>query len=129
MSDKPVPDTRQYAEIKKALEALDGILAEDHLAKVANNLCTRMSPIKPEIKFRYLRGGFEIIGDHPRAWEAKALFDYYKDLVGEIKLELVVDGESSVGNGQPFGAYINLLHTEEIEREAGGFAKYVQNQN
>ncbi len=129
VSDKTVPDTRQYAEIKTALESLDGILADDHLSKVANNLFTRMSPIKPEIKFRYLRGGFEIIGEHPRAWEAKALYDYYKDLVGEIKLELVVDGDASVGHDQPFGAYINLLHTEEIEREAGGFAKYVQNQN
>ena len=129
VSDKTVPDTRQYTEVKKSLESLGGILADDHLSKVANNLFTRMSPIKPEFKFRYLRGGFEIIGDHPRAWEAKALFDYYQDLVGEIKLELVVDGDSSVGHDQPFGAYINLLHTQEIEREAGGFTKYVQNQN
>ena len=104
-------------------------MADDHLAKVANNLFTRMSPIKPEIKFRYLRGGFEIIGDHPRAFKAKALYDYYKDLVGEIKLEVAVDGDSGVGHDQPFGVYINLLHTEEIERESGGFAKYVQNQN
>ena len=129
VSSKTVPDHRQYAEIRKAMDSLEGVLAEDHISKVANNLFTRMSPIKPEIKFGYLRGGFEIIGDHPRATEAKALYDYYKDLVSEIKLEVAVDGSSDVGHGEPFGAYVNLLHTEEIERESGGFAKYVQNQN
>ena len=129
VSSKTVPDHRQYAKIREAMDSLGGALAKDHLSKVANNLFTRMSPIKPEIKFGYLRGGFEIIGDHPRATEAKALYDYYKDLVSEIKLELAVDGSSDVGHGEPFGAYVNLLHTEEIERESGGFAKYVQNQN
>ena len=129
VSSKTVPDHRQYAEIRKAMDSLGGVLAEDHVSKVANNLFTRMSPIKPEIKFGYLRGGFEIIGDHPRATEAKALYDYYKDLVSEIKLEVAVDGNADVGHGEPFGAYVNLLHTEEIERESGGFAKYVQNQN
>ena len=73
VSSKTVPDHRQYVEIRKAMDSLGGVLAEDHISKVANNLFTRMSPIKPEIKFGYLRGGFEIIGDHPRATEAKAL--------------------------------------------------------
>ena len=59
----------------------------------------------------------------------RLLYDYYKDLVSEIKLEVAVDGSPDVGHGEPFGAYVNLLHTEEIERESGGFAKYVQNQN
>ena len=88
-----------------------------------------MSPIKPEIKFRYLRGGFEIVGDHPRAWEASNLYDYYKDLVSEIKLDVSIDGDDNVGHEQPFGVFVNILHTSEIERESGGFGKYVQNQN
>ena len=129
ITDKTIPDLRQYPKIREAILGLDGDLAETHMAKVANNMFTRMSPIKPEIKFRYLRGGFVIVGDHPRAWEASNLYDYYKDLVSELKLQVVVDGSEDVGHGQPFGVYVNLLHTEEIERESGGFAKYVQNQN
>ncbi len=129
ITDKTVPDLRQYPKIKAAIESLPGSLAEMHMAKVANNMFTRMSPIKPEIKFRYLRGGFEIVGDHPRAWEARNLYDYYKDLVSEIKLNVQVDGDEEVGHEQPFGIYVNLLHTSEIEREAGGFTKYIQNQN
>lgn len=129
ITDKTVPDLRQYSRICEAIKSLPGNLAEIHMTKVANNMFTRMSPIKPEIKFRYLRGGFEIVGDHPRAWEAKNLYDYYKDLVSEIKLHVAVDGDEDVGHSQPFGIYVDLLHTSEIEREAGGFAKYVQNQN
>ena len=86
-----------------------------------------MSPIPPELKFRYLEKGFEVVGDHPRAWEAKELYQYYKDLIGEIKLGLRLDGDEKVGTDL-FGIYIDLIHTAEIEREAGGFSKYVQNQ-
>ncbi|MEL7499632.1 MAG: hypothetical protein AAFN77_18660 [Planctomycetota bacterium] len=122
------PDKRQFAKIRAALDALPGEIAKDHMGKFANNLFTRMSPIKPELKFRYLKGGFEIVGDHPRAWEAKSLYEYYKDLVTEITLDVQIDGDEVVGT-QEFGLYVNLKHTPEIEREAGGFAKYVQNQN
>ena len=129
VTDKTVPDLKQYEKIKSAMDALPGLLAESHMAKFANNLFTRMSPIKPEIKFRYLRGGFEIAGDHPRAWEARKLFSYYKDLVHEIKLDVSIDGSDKIEPNQPFGAYVSILHTTEIEREAGGFGKYSQNQN
>jgi hypothetical protein len=30
---------------------------------------------------------------------------------------------------RPFGVFVNLLHTREIERESGGFGRYLQNQN
>ena len=129
VTDKTLPDLRQYKKIRAAIQALPGQLADSHMAKVANNMFTRMSPLKPEIKFRYLRGGFEIVGDHPRAWEARNLHDYYKDLVSEIKLDVQIDGDANVGHSQPFGVYVNILHTKEIERESGGFSKYAQNQN
>ena len=62
------------------------------------------------------------------AWEAKELFQYYKDLIGEIKLDLQLDGNNRVGTDL-FGVYVNIVHTQEIEREAGGFGKYATNQN
>ncbi len=129
ISDRTVPDRRQYAKIRETIQRLPGTIGEEHMSLFANNLFSRMNPIKPEIKFRYLRGGFEIVGDHPRAWEARNLFRYYKDLVHEIRLVAQIDGEDNVGHGQPFGIYVNLEHTNEIERESGGFTKYVQNQN
>ena len=129
VTDKTVPDLKQYPQVKNAIESLSPELAEWHMAKFANNLFTRMSPIKPEIKFRYLRGGFMIVGEHPRAYEAKNLYDYYKDLVHEIQFSVAIDGADKVGHDKPFGCYVNILHTNEIERESGGFGKYSQNQN
>ncbi|QEG20449.1 hypothetical protein [Mariniblastus fucicola] len=129
ITNKTSPVPKQYTLIRNAIKALPGTLGEAHMAKFANNMFTRMSPIKPEIKFRYLRGGFAIVEDHPRAWEARGLYEYYGDLVSELKLVAELDGDHEIGHDEPFGLYVNLLHTQEIERESGGFGKYVQNQN
>ena len=129
ISHESVPDLKQVPRIRAAIQALPGELAEDHLARFANQLFTRMSPLKPEVKFRYLKAGMEIVGDHPRAWEARAVLEYYQDLVTEIRLVTRIDGSDRVGHGEPFGLFVYLLHTTDIERESGGFQKYVQNQN
>ncbi len=123
------PMLNQHPLIREAIQKLPGELAEKHMTKFANGLFTKMSSVGPAVKFAYLKGGFVIVGDNRHAHEAKKVFDYYKDLVSEIKLEAVVDGPTSVGNGKPFGVFVNLKHTREIERESGGFAKYLQNQS
>src|SRR5439155_21499535 len=102
---------------------------ERHRARFANQLFNRLSSVGPAVKWRYLKGGFDIIGDHKDAREAKKVFDYYKDLVSEIKLESELDGAEQVGNNKPFGVFVNLRHTRDIERESGGFSKYLQNQS
>ena len=127
LTAKTLPMKSEFPKIKAAIEKLPADLAEIHMSRFANNLFARMSPIPPELKFRYLEKGFEVVGDHPRAWEAKELYQYYKDLIGEIKLGLRLDGDEKVGTDL-FGVYVDLVHTAEIEREAGGFSKYVQNQ-
>jgi hypothetical protein len=124
------PNLHQPALIRKAITGLPSDAAKRHMDKFANALFTRMSSAKPQIKFRYLKGGFEIVdADHRQAVEARKVFDYYHDLVTEIKLDVVVDGSAAVGHGQPFGAFVNLRHTRDIERESGGFSRYLQNQN
>ncbi|MCH8044017.1 MAG: hypothetical protein IID44_09900 [Planctomycetes bacterium] len=129
INEQTVPDLRQPARIRKAILAMKGEAAERHMTKFANALFTRMSAAKPAIKFRYVRAGLEIVGDHKRAREARKVYDYYKDLVTEIRLEAKIDGSDVVGHNQPFGLFVNLRHTREIERESGGFGRYLQNQN
>ncbi len=124
-----VPDLRQPELIRQSIMSLPAETAEEHLSKFANRLFTGANDAKPELKFRYLRTGFEIVGDHPMAREARKLLDYYADLVTEIKLDVQIDGSSDVGHDEPFGIFVNLVHTKEIERESGGFGKYLQNQN
>ncbi|HEY8503399.1 MAG TPA: hypothetical protein VIL46_02375, partial [Gemmataceae bacterium] len=129
LGEEKQPDPRQPELIRAAILGLGGELAEKHMSRFANLLFTRMSAVKPAAKFRYLRGGFAVVGDHEQAREARKVFDYYKDLVTEIKLDVRVDGSDVVGHGRPFGVFVNLRHTREIERESGGFGRYLQNQN
>ncbi|QEH34587.1 hypothetical protein OJF2_31280 [Aquisphaera giovannonii] len=129
ITDETLPDDRQPALIRKALESLKGEDRERHLGRFANALFTHLNVVKPSAKVRYLKGGFEIVGDHPQAHDARKVYDYYKDLVTEIKLEAKIDGPDAVGHGKPFGVFVNIRHTKEIERESGGFGRYLQNQN
>lgn len=118
----------QLPLIKKALASLPEACRDRHQTMFANALFTRMSAVKPQIKQRYLEAGFEVVGDHPQADEARQVYRYYQDLLGELKLEAVVDGPAEVGS-EPFGVRIDIVHSPEIERESGGFTKYAQNQN
>lgn len=129
ITHEKVPAMSQIGRIKAAIEALGGEPATRHMDAFANLVFTRMSTLNPAVKSRYLDAAFEIVGDNERAFEARKVHEYYADLVQEIKLEAVLDGSASVGHGEPFGVFVNLVHTPEIERESGGFTKYLQNQN
>ncbi len=122
------PSPKQGALIRAALTSLPGEAAERHETLFANALSTRMTAAAPAVKHRYLSQGLPIAGTNERAREARALFDYYADLVTEIKLDARIDGPAVVGTA-PFGVFVNIRHTKQIEREAGGFQKYLQNQN
>src|SRR5262249_12832442 len=50
--------------------------------------------------------------------------DLVKD---EIKLRLAVDGDDRVGGDRPFGATLTLRFTAAVDRETGGFGRYLQN--
>ena len=115
--------------IKAAIESLPEKESEWHMARFANLLFNRMSSAKPQLKHKYLDLGFEIVGDHKQAREAKKVHEYYKDLVNEIQFVTAVDGDTRVGHDKPFGVHVALRHTKEIERESGGFGRYLQNQN
>ena len=129
ITDDKVPDLKQPAKIRAAMLQLPEQAAEKHLDLFANTLFTRMSSVKPAVKFRYVRSGLDIVGDNKQAIEARQVYDYYQDLVTEIKLETVIDGSSTVSHDEPFGIYVNIRHTKEIERESNGFGRYLQNQN
>lgn len=119
----------EIPRIRTTLQSFPPDSAERYMDMFTSNLFTRMGSAAPAIKLRYVREGLSIVGDNKLAHEAHRIYDYYKDLVTEIKLEALVDGSDRVGHGAPFGLQVNLRHTREIERESGGFSKYLQNQN
>lgn len=119
----------QVAAVQAALDGLPQERAKRHRDRIASQLFARMSSLNPGVKYRYVREGLELVGEHELTADAKALLAYYDDLVTEIQLRATIDGPDRVGAGQPFGLRLDLRHTAEIERESGGFAKYLQNQN
>lgn len=128
IDEETVVAKSQLPLIRDAIDQLSDGSRERHQGMFANALFTRMSAVKPQIKYRYLEAGFAIVGDHPQAAEAKKVWDYYGDLIRELRLQTVVEGKTAVGT-EPFGVRIDIVHSPEIERESGGFAKYAQNQN
>ncbi|MEM7456089.1 MAG: hypothetical protein AAF456_17200 [Planctomycetota bacterium] len=129
IEEKHISASAEFERIRETLLSIeDDDQREWHMSRFANLLFQRMSGIKPELKTRYLDGGFVVVGDHEDAADAREVHEYYRDLVTEIKLETVIDGSDRVGT-RPFGMFVNLLHTREIERESGGFGRYLQNQN
>jgi hypothetical protein len=128
VDDEKLPDLRQAPLLRKALLALPAEVAERHMNKMAASLASNLSLVKPAARHRYLKQGFAIVGENKEAAAAKKIFDYYKDLITEIKLDVVVDGSDRVGHKQPFGIFVNIRHTREIERESGGFGRFLQNQ-
>jgi len=117
----------EIPKIKAALDGIPGETGERHRGMFANSMFSRLSAVNPAVKNRYLEAGFEIVGDHPQAQAARKVYDYYNDLVTEIQVLAAVDGDSDVGT-EPFGVKVEVRYTKEIERESGGFAKYLQNQ-
>ena len=61
------------------------------------------------------KSGLAIAGDHEKALQARKLFDYYQDLVTEIELEARLDGSAQVGHTEPFGLFVDIRHTKEVE--------------
>src|SRR5439155_24966734 len=85
ITEETLSDQRQPKLIREAIAKIPGEFGERHMSKFANAIFTRLSQVKPSIKFRYLKAGIDIVGDHPQAYEARKVFAYYKDLVTEIQ--------------------------------------------
>jgi hypothetical protein len=129
LKGEQVPNPAEQEKIQKAITALPKAVADRHIAKFGNSLASRISSVQAELKQRYLKGGLAIAGDIKETRTAASLYNYYADLISEIQLVATIDGNDRVGDGQPFGMFVDLFHTTHIERESGGFAKYLTNQN
>lgn len=121
------PETNQLQQIKTAILSLPNGAGARHLTAFAQQLSQSANSLRPELKPRYLRAGLKIVGDEPEAAEARELVAYYDDLLHELELVVRLDGDATVGHSQPFGVFVSLRHTADLEREAGGFGRYLHN--
>ena len=124
---QPIP--AEYPKIKASLESISEPARKRHLDDFAKTLNARLANVSADLKYRFLEAALQITGPHERIDEASRVFQYYQDLVTEIELDVHLDGPDRIDASAPFGLYVNLRHTKEIERESGGFQRYLINQN
>lgn len=129
IDENSAAQTSQTQLILAAIQNLGDALAEEHLKLFSNVVVTRVGMANPAVKFTFLTEGFKITGDRPEVTQARRLHEYYRDLVTELELEAVLDGDDQISASQPFGVYIRINHTPELERESGGFGRFLQNQS
>lgn len=123
------PSTNHLARLRATILALPGGAGPRHLELFTAALTASLDSIKPDLKPRYVRAALRVCGDQPASADLRQVARYYDDLLGEIGLDVRLDGDALVGHGAPFGVFVTLRHTAAVERESGGFARYLQNQN
>jgi hypothetical protein len=123
------PETNQLQRIRNALLALPADASARHLSALAKSLTESINTLRPELKPRYVRAALRVLDDHDEAGEIRELATYYDDLLHEIEFVVRVDGDATVGHQRAFGAFVSLRHTADLEREAGGFARYLRRQS
>ena len=114
--------------IRKSIDALEPETRERHLASFAADIEGAVQRAAPEVKPRLVRHALRIVGDHPAGASLRSMEELYRDLVkNEIKLRVTVDGAGEVGVGEPFAVLVSLRFTNSVDKETGGFGKYLQN--
>jgi len=117
----------QITLIRASLEALPPDLARVHIGAFARSVVERFGGLEPEVKPRVVRHAVRVVGDHPAGAPIRRLAELYDDLVkDEVKLRLTLDGPARVGT-KSFGAMVTMRYTNSVDRESGGFARYLQN--
>jgi hypothetical protein len=117
------PEIGNLQQIREAMLVLPD--SEGHFKAFGDSVATNSRRLTPELKPRYLKAALVVLEDHPAGESARSLVQHYKDLLDEIELVARIDGDDKVGHTEPFGLFIGLKHTSDIEREAGGFTRYL----
>lgn len=124
--DEEATNADQIERIAAAMKRLPPDAYERHVGAFAQDLISALSGAPPERKPTIVRAGVKIVGDHPAGAALHRLSELYQDLVSnEIRLRLTVDGSDAVGHGKLFGLVLTLRYTNSVDRETGGFDKYL----
>ena len=122
------PQDDQVDLVRKAMLRLEPEAYERHVAAFASAVQEVVARSAPEVKQRLVHHALRVIGDHPAGASLRAMDELYRDLVkDEIRLRIALDGDDRVGSGRPFGALLSLRFTNSVDRETGGFSKYLMN--
>lgn len=116
----------QIERIGEAMRALPADAYQRHVGAFAREVVDSLSSVPPEKKPTIVRSAVRIVGDHPAGAPLRGLFELYQDLLkDEIRMRITVDGSDRVSHGGVFAAVLSLRYTNSVDRETGGFDKYL----
>ncbi|MDT8390119.1 MAG: thioredoxin family protein [Lentisphaeria bacterium] len=121
-------DLTQLERVKASLDGMAEPYRDTHKTLFGQWIVSQWGGLKPHVKLNVLQSTLEVLGEHDSVAALVNRMAMYQELLREIKLYAEVDGPTRVGAGRPFGLVLKLRHTDALEREAGGFSKYIQNQ-
>lgn len=131
VDDLPKEGTLQDDQVdlvRRAMLSLPQEASDRHLAVFATDVQAAVERAEPEVKPRLVKHALRVIGDHPAGASLRSMDELYQDLVkNELRLRLTIDGDDRVGVDSPFGVLVSLRYTNSVDRETGGFSKYLQN--
>ena len=122
----PVSNTH-LDKVKNALYGMDEKWRDRHVNMFGAWVSSVWTGLNPNVKLSFLESVKEVIGSHPSIADIEKQLELYKSFLTEVKLITKVDGSTDIGEKE-FGVLLSIQHTPELEREASGFRKYVQNQ-
>lgn len=125
-ASNPVSNTH-LDKVKNCLFGMDEKWRDRHVEMFGQWVSSSWSRLNPNVKLSFLESVKEVIGDHPSIASIDKQLELYKSFLTEVKLLTKVDGPTDIGE-EEFGVFLSIQHTPELEREASGFRKYVQNQ-
>ena len=129
ITEETLGDDRQPPLIRQSLESLKGEVREQHMNKFANALFIQLNAVKPSVKVRYLKGGFEIVGDNPRGARRP---QGVRLLQRPCHRDQARGGGRRQRRGRAREALWRLRQSPPHQGdrgESGGFGRYLQNQN
>ncbi len=85
-----------------------------------------ISEIPPHLKPHYLRQAGRVLADQPAGEPVRQRLKFYDDLLGEVQLNIAVNGNAAVGHNRPFGGQLSIRCTTALGRESGGFSQLLQ---
>ena len=122
----PVSNTH-LDKVKNSLFGMNEKWRDRHVKMFGDWVSSIWSGLNPNVKLSFLESVKEVIGSHPSIESIEKQLELYKSFLTEVKLIAKVDGSTDIGEKE-FGMLVSIQHTPELEREASGFRKYVQNQ-
>jgi hypothetical protein len=115
--------------IRDAITALPADLREAHRTAIASFADRQIGPagsVKPQRRYRFLKGVQRLVGDNPQFAPLKKKLMRYEELLREVQFHASLDGSPDVGEDRPFGVFLSFRHTPVVDREIGGFARFLR---